>query len=460
MTLGSEQTVKSKFGLPSLTLLVIASMVGAGVFTTSGFTLAVVGTPFRVMLCWTIGSAIACCGAVAYGHLARIIPQSGGEYLYLSRHVHPFAGFLAGWVSLVAGFSGAIATAAVAFEAYAVPTEIRPQWLYPDVVAICVVLSCGLAHGLRQSWGTSIQNGVVVIKLLCLAAFVLLALEKMPENIGRLARTVDNPQGMELWTAIATSVVWISLSYAGFNAAIYVASESKEAVRNVPRALLFGTIGVTVLYLILNLIFVTSADSKSLEWQEDVAAIAAGSIGGRNLEGLVRAAISLGLLSSVSGMIMSGPRVYSKMADDGVFPKSLRAASQGIPKSVGLQTLIAVGLILVQRVLVTQGLSQNSLLGLLKFLGTTLSITSACCAATIFLPSARRAAEGLSVPVAVAAGLYVTATLTAVILLIMSHEVEGQPRGLWHLTGATVTFASGAAAYLIFRRRHLHESDA
>ena len=135
MSASDAETTKKPFGFASLTLLVIASMVGVGVFTTSGFTLAAVGSPSRTLLCWCIGGTIALAGAVSYGRLARLLPESGGEYLYLSRNVHPSAGFVAGWVSLTAGFSGAIATAAVAFEQYAVPESIRPAALPPDLGA-------------------------------------------------------------------------------------------------------------------------------------------------------------------------------------------------------------------------------------------------------------------------------------------------------------------------------------
>lgn len=451
MSDGTREAQRSTFGPASLTLLVVASMVGAGVFTTSGFTLGVVGSPARVMLCWVIGGHIAISGAIAYGRLARIVPESGGEYLYLNRHLHPFAGFLAGWVSLTAGFSGAIATAAVAFEAYAVPEGLRPSWLPPDSIAITVVIVCGLLHGRWQRNGRMIQNAVVCLKIVCLAIFLIYGLSRLPDNAHRLAIPAQEPHGVQLWYAVATSVVWISLSFAGFNAAVYVASESSEARQNVPRALLWGTFAVTLLYLALNLVFVTATEPASLEWQEDVAALAANALGGPAFETLIRIAVALGLLSSVSGMVLSGPRVYSRMADDGVFPAAFRADRDGIPKSVAMQTMIAVVLILVQRGLVSAGVLSSSLLGLLIYLGTTLSISSAFCVATLFLPSVRGKMDRASVGNDLAAGVYVLATLAAVVLLVVSHEVDGQWKGLHHLTGALLTLGSGIVAWFVFR---------
>ncbi|MEQ9406641.1 MAG: APC family permease [Fuerstiella sp.] len=445
---------RKTYGLPTLTMLVIASMVGTGVFTTSGFTLGAVGSPLRVMLCWTIGGVIAICGAVGYGRLAGLLPESGGEYLYLSRHVHPLAGFLAGWVSLTAGFSGAIATAAVGFESYAIPETARPHWLPPDTIAVVVVVLCGLLHGVEKVWGKYFQNAVVLIKVVALAAFVALVVVRIPEHPWQLHQmSPDAPGGFKLVTAIATSVVWISLSYAGFNAAIYVASESFEARRVVPQALLLGTVAVVVLYLVLNLIFVTSTTAEQLVWKEDIAAVAAHAIGGRHMELLVRCAVALGLLSSVSGMVLTGPRVYSQMADDGVFPELFRADRQGISKSIALQTAIAVGLILLQRVLVSQGWLESSLLGLLIYLSTTLSLTSACCVATLFLPSVRHADPDRSARHTLAAAVYVVATLLAMVLLMISHQQDGQTQGVWHLTGAAATFATGIIAWFVVGRR-------
>jgi amino acid transporter len=442
-----EANRRSSYGMTTLTLLVIASMVGAGVFTTSGFTLGAVGSPFRVLVCWALGGAIAICGAIAYGRLAKLMPESGGEYLYLSTHVHPLVGFLAGWVSLTAGFSGAIATAAVAFERYALPESLRPDWLPPDAAAILLVVFCGLAHGWHPFTGKLLQNFVVTLKLLTLLVFGTLVVLKLGTHTWHLVPA--EPPSEDLWqttVSMATSLVWISLSYAGFNAAIYVASESRQAQRNVPSALLLGTVLVTVLYLALNAVFVTSVPMEDLIWQEPVAAIAAQAIGGNRLELLLRVAVSLGLLSSVLGMIMTGPRVYSKMADDGVFPRPFSASSGGVPRSIMLQTAIAVGLILLQQLLVATEVLSSSLLGLLTYLGTTLSLTSAACVATLFLPKVRRQSPSAWY-VHPAAAVYVLATGASIVLLMLSHEVDGHSRGLWHLTGAAITFATGCVAW-------------
>lgn len=442
------------FGVVSLTLLVVAGMIGSGVFTTSGFTLAAVGTPARVMICWLAGGLIAMAGAISYGQLARLLPESGGEYLYLSRHVHPLAGFLAGWVSLIAGFSGAIAIAAVAFERYALPDHLRPSFLPADTLAIGLILVCGLMHGSSVRGGSRVHNLIVVVKILALLGFLLVAATSIRSHTWHWRSqvgTVDD--GNIPWGSMAVSVVWISLSYAGFNAAIYVTSESRQAQSTIPRALIFGTIAVTVLYLLLNLVFVTAQPPTELAGQRDVAAIAANAIGGPSLEWLVRVAICLGLVSSVSGMTVAGPRVYAKMAEDRVFPQWFRQPHRAIRRSVGLQIGISILLILTQRLLVTAGWLESSLQGLLDYLGTTLSLTSACCVATLLLPSVRAADSGRSRMVTAAAVLYVAGTLTAIVLMLTHHTIDGQRQTLQHLSGTALTIVSGGALWTILRRR-------
>ncbi|MCP4507113.1 MAG: APC family permease [Fuerstiella sp.] len=312
-----------------------------------------------------------------------------------------------------------------------------------------VVVLCGATHGLKALAGKRFQNGVVCIKLVALATFLAIVSLKLFSHPWQFAAVDDGPdRPWDMITAVATSLVWISLSYAGFNAAVYVASESTQASRSVPKALLVGTGGVTLLYLALNLIFVTSTTPDHLMWQEAVAAIAAQAIGGDGLELLIRSAVALGLLSSVSAMIMSGPRVYSKMADDGVFPGTLSAARGGIPKSVALQTGIAVALIVLQRILVDVGALRSSLLGLLIYLGTTLSLSSASCVATLFLPRVRRQHTVRPTFFQNTVSLiYVLATIGSVILLVCTHQNDGQYVGWWHLTGAAVTLITGLVAW-------------
>ena len=274
-----------RFGLLTLVGLVVANMIGAGVFTTSGFALADLGTPDRVMLAWLTGGLLAVCGALSYGALVRRMTESGGEYLFLSRAIHPAAGFVAGWVSLLAGFTGAIALAATALEAYLLPAGTRPGWIPEDAVALTVVFAAGALHVGKVGVGAGVQNALVIVKLIMIGAITVYAWSKLSTGAvpaGTSLAIGDGAVSVFEWSAFAVSLMWISLSYSGFNAAVYIAGEARDAKRQVPRALILGTVVVTVVYLALNALFVYGAPSSAIAGHEDVAARALTPLTGAN----------------------------------------------------------------------------------------------------------------------------------------------------------------------------------
>ncbi len=358
----------------TLTGLVIASMIGAGVFTTSGFALADVGTPQRVLAAWLISGGIAVCGALSYGALAQRITLSGGEYVFLSRVIHPVAGFLAGWISLLAGFTGGIAFAATAFEVYVMPDTIRPSWLPADSLAIALVVVCGLVHGLRKQQGIVSHNIVVVLKLVLLVAFLGYAAFAFASGTWQGLAPSASPVPPFSFSAFALTLMWMSLSYSGFNAAVYVAGEAHDAATNVSRAMVLGTLLVTVLYFALNGVFVYAPTPAAITGRLDVAAHAAAVLGGWWLEAGVRTIIVLALISSVSAMTLSGPRVYAQMAHDGVLPRGLRMRGDVPHAAVALQVGLACVVILLA------GLQE-----LLSYLGFILSISTAATVASLFV---------------------------------------------------------------------------
>ena len=299
-------------------------MIGAGVFTTSGFSFADLGNRQYVMLAWLIGGVIAICGAISYGQLAQRIAESGGEYLFLSRLVHPAVGFVAGWVSLLAGFTGAIAFAATAFEFYAVPNSIRPDWLRPGLIGVATIVFFGIVHSTVLKTGVAMQNIVVVLKLALLTGFIAIAFASFPNGWEGMT-TQTAPVPFSIYT-FASTLVWISLSYSGFNAAVYITGEVNHPKRNVPRALLLGTLITSVFYFTLNFIFLYAAKPDQIRAAQEIAAVASHAIGGNALATLIRVIVSFALLSSVSSMVLAAPRVYAKMANDGVFPKLFNAS--------------------------------------------------------------------------------------------------------------------------------------
>lgn len=426
------------FGLFSATALVVANMVGAGIFTTSGFALADLGSRPRVMAAWVIGGVIALCGAVSYGGLVRRMTVSGGEYLFLSRVIHPAVGFLAGWVSLLAGFTGAIAFAATVFETYVVPEATRPVWLPAGVVGIVAIVVCALAHGIVVRHGVRAQNAIVVLKLLFIAGFVVFAAVRLG-GTGWPGLAEPGPTAAFSLTSFAVSLVWISLSYSGFNAAVYIAGEIRDAPRTVPRALWLGTTVVALGYLVLNAVFVYAPSPGDVAGRPDVAAAAASALGGDALSTTLRIVISLALLSSVSSMIVIGPRVYAQMARDGVFPKFFAIPEGGEGSRAPLASIALQGL-LASLIVMFSGLGS-----LLSYLGLVLSMSAAGAVACLFVLRRREGAAavaGIGYPWVPA--IFVVATLVLGLLSAVQRP--------WEWVAAIVTLLSGLVAYRIFRR--------
>ena len=307
-------------------------MIGTGVFTTSGFLLADLKSPWTVLAAWAVGGLIAALGALCYGALARRLPESGGEYFFLSRTLHPAAGVAAGWVSLLVGFSAPLAAAAFAFGEYARPwlPGIQVKWMGSALIALFAALHA--AHVQRGAW---VQNAAVILKVLLIGVFVVFGLSRLhqQEALGPSTHAVSD---------FAIALVWVSFSYSGWNAAIYLGGEVRHPERNLPLSLLLGTGLVTLLYLALNAVFEFSTAPASLAGKLEVGRIAAEAMGGPRLADACTALVALVLISSVSSLIMAGPRVYARMAQDGFLPRWL-ASTAGPPRAaILLQTALAL----------------------------------------------------------------------------------------------------------------------
>lgn len=451
------------FGTATLTCLVVANMIGAGVFTTSGFTVETLGSRWLAWVAWWIGGGIAICGAIGYGRLIDRFPESGGEYVFLSRAIHPLVGYLGGWVSLIAGFSGAIALAATGMVAYLLPSTTPYSPWHRDLLASVVILLAALLHGVRVPWGATAQNLVVWLKLILLTVFLAAAgshalnresPSRMDAGVERGLAAASSPgvdregprpqRDQDLhqpvssldWSAMATSLVWISLSYSGFNAAVYVAEEAAGSVR---QASLLGTLLVTILYLALNAAFLGSVPAALIVGQPDIATIVAREIGGRTLETCVQITIVLALWTSVSSMMMAGPRVLAKMADDGHLPTALRFRGEAPRMAMLLQYTLALLFVWL-----------TSLRDLLAYLGLTLSISAAITVACGLWVSTKEShrfpAPGQQPPwlVRLEAGWWFSLIYVVATLSIAAVSTWHSPR---QAVASLLTFAAGVAMY-------------
>ncbi len=418
---------RRRLGVGSAGALVVANMIGVGVFTTSGFALADLHRPGLVMAAWCVGGLLAMCGALSYGALARQIPVSGGEYTLLSRTLHPLAGFLAGWVSLLAGFTAPIAAAGLGLQAYLAESfglASRPEW-----IGTVAILLAGLMHGLRLREGVVLQNLAVGLKLVAIAVFVGLGVIWMPDVSGS-----EVPASAVEISAFAVTLVWISFSYSGWNAAVYVAGEVRDPDRNLHRSLVLATGLVTILYLGLNAVFLYSAPVSELAGKAEVGAIAAEAIGGPGLRRAISVLVALALFTSISSMIMAGPRVYAQMAEDGLFPRLFRGGSEVPGAAVALQ----VGLAIV--VLWSSGLVQ-----LLGYIGFTLGLSAAATVIGLFVLRRRLGPDRVPIPgYPWIPGVFVVATLSIAAFMLYREPAQA---GL-----GILTVGAGLPLYWLLRR--------
>jgi basic amino acid/polyamine antiporter, APA family len=336
----------SSVSLLVATAIVVADMVGVGVFTSLGFQVKDIPSGFSILLLWTVGGVVALCGVFSYGELGAMFPRSSGEYNFLKRAFHPAFGFVAGWVSATVGFAAPVALAAMAFGEYG--KSILPN-APPIALAIGVVWLVSLVQltGVRHS-GT-FQLIATILKVLLIIAFLLAGFA-----IGTPQPISFAPQASDFAfiasAPFAISLVFVMYSFSGWNAATYIIGEMRLPERNLPRAMLAGTLIVMVLYVALNAVFLHTAPISNLAGQLDVARISGsyifGEFGGR----IVSAMICFGLISSISAMMWIGPRVMMTMGEDiPALRVFARRSTSGAPAYAILFQLAVASLMLFTR---------------------------------------------------------------------------------------------------------------
>ena len=352
-----------RLGAITATLLVVANMIGTGVFTTTGFLIRDLQSAPAVLLGWLVGGLLALCGALCYAELVAALPRNGGEYQLLGRIYHPAAGFVAGWISLVVGFSAPIAAAAIAFGRYL--AALLPG-VPPMVAALVLIAALSTLHALHVVAGGRVQNVFTALKLLLILVFAVGGL--IVGDAGQALAAGARPLGeTALSPEFAIGLIFIAFAYSGWNGAAYLASEVRRPGRTLPLALIVGTLIVAALYLALNWAFLASAPASELAGKVEVGHVAATRLFGEGAGSLVSGLVALALVSSVSAMIMAGPRVYHAMGED--HPRlgwlNNRTRHGGPAAAVVLQAVIAA-IMVVSMTFET----------LLTYIGFTLSISA------------------------------------------------------------------------------------
>jgi basic amino acid/polyamine antiporter, APA family len=315
-----------RLGLFSGMGMVIANMIGAGVFISTGY-MAQALTPMQILLAWVIGAFLALAGARAYAGIAQIVPQSGGEYRYLSNLVHPALGYLAGWASLLLGFSAPVAIDAMAAGAFA---NTLAAGINPKLFAALLILLLTGVHAIGLRFSVTTQNILVFIKIILVVGFMVVGLAG-GHNSWPAWQPPSHSSGFPLGPFMQ-NLFYIAFAFSGWNAAVYAASEFKNPKRDVPRAMIIGCGLVGVLYLLVNWVFVANLTPEQCKvvFTYETARVTLGHLIMKNVVGEFGAACMsilaiIAFISAISAMTFLGPRVYAAMARDGFLPKILQA---------------------------------------------------------------------------------------------------------------------------------------
>ena len=303
-------TKPNSIGLSTATFIVVANMIGVGIFTSLGFQLVDTINTWSILILWVLGALMALCGALSYAELGTHWVRSGGEYHFLTKAFHPLLGYLSGWVSLTIGFSAPVALSAMAMGEY-----IGPYLGVPDMVlAFLTILAISFLHSISIKKSSTIQNLTTLLKILLILLFLYFGLTKTPLESAFLW---DQSWKEEIiLPAFAVSYVYVTFSFSGWNAAAYIVGEIREAHKNLPRALLLGTLLVSVVYVLLTLVFLRQNPLEDIQGELEIGRVTAISLFGDQGGELISFGIALMLISSISAMVWAGPRVTQVMAED------------------------------------------------------------------------------------------------------------------------------------------------
>jgi APA family basic amino acid/polyamine antiporter len=362
------ESAGNKFAYSTVTAVVIANMIGTGVFTSLGFQLLELRSGFVLLTLWAVGGLVALCGAMSYAELGAALPRSGGEYNFLSRIYHPGFGFVSGFVSATIGFAAPTALAAMTFAAYT--TSVLPQTVDERVekaIAMALVLAMTIVHSGSRRQSGGLQAVFTLLKVLLILAFCLAALLLVNEPQPLTFLPVSGDGQLLASGAFAISLIYVSYAYTGWNAATYLSSELENPQRDLPRILFAGTAVVTLLYIALNFVFLRVTSMDAMRGEIEIGFIAAESAFGASGGRFAGLALALLLISTVSAMTLAGPRVLQVIGEDFAALKYLSHTNkEGLPYfAIRTQSILAIVFIL------TSGFES-----ILVFAGFTLALNS------------------------------------------------------------------------------------
>jgi basic amino acid/polyamine antiporter, APA family len=418
--------------------LVVASMVGAGVFLSTGYMAQQMG-PGLILLSWVLGGIMALSGALAYAGIARVVPRSGGEYRFLSELAHPALGYLAGWGSLLFGFAGPMVICALAAGSF-VLRLFPSESVRPGHIGALLIILLTVVHASRLDPSRRVQNWLVALNGLLLIGFVAVGFiwgrHDWPTWVPPKA-----PAGFPA-QPFAVGLLFIAYAFSGWNAAIYAADEFRRPERDVPRAMLVGGVAIAILYMAVNWVLVANVTPTEAQavFSYETSRVTLGHVVMQGLIGeagarAMSALIALVLIGTISAMLFAGPRTYAVMAQDGFLPRIFVGRAGAPPR----------GAVVLQGSLALLILSTQSLQNIMKGVGALLTLMSALTALCLFRAARRpglpRWLRLVGLPAAAFYGLCAAAMLYVGV-------VAGENRLV-----PTLAFAAMAlGAYLVTRR--------
>jgi APA family basic amino acid/polyamine antiporter len=431
--------LRRELGLSDATLLCVASVIGSGIFLTPGEIASLLPHPGLILLVWSAGGVLSLAGALANAELGAMYPHAGGDYVYLREAFSPFSGFLMGWVSFLAIFTGTVATLAAGFgEALSPMLGLGEAGKLAVALAVTFAASLLNVVGVRDS--ARFNNATALLKVGALAALVLLA-PFSPAGSGANLRPLVGGTGDISLASFGLALSPVLFSYLGWNSAVYVASEIHDPQRNVPRSLFLGLAICIAVYLVVNVVYlyaIPATEMRGLGNAGEAAALALfGPVSGRVLAFFVLGSI----LGTLNATILVGPRIAYAMALDERFfvgVDLVHARFQTPHVAIWMQAGVAAALLLVLR-------SFPSVLGF-----TTFAIVVATIADTLALYTLRRKRPEMPRPYRAWGYPWVPAVYLVANALVAVALVRGAPL---ETLGCVLVIASGVPFYWTFKRR-------
>lgn len=448
----AANNLQRNLGLFPATNIVVANMIGAGIFTTSGLLMAGLNDPLLMLALWFAGGVIALCGALSYGELGASMPGSGGEYHFLSELYHPIFGFLSGWVSFTVGFSAPIAASAMGFSEYfcralpAIPVWFEVAGIMDPAatktaLSISVILIFTSIHYFGLKYGALVQNILTIIKVALIVFLLLAGFLAGDGNISNFEADTGVSGGFGGLKTIGLSLMWIMFAYSGWNASTYLGAEIRDPAKTLPLSLIAGTGIVMLLYLGLNALYIYSIDPDDMKGVISVGGLAMGNLFGKSADVLFSLLIAFALFSSLSAFIIIGPRVYYAMAKDGLFFKSVSKLHPRfhVPSnSIILQGAIAVIMAL-----------SGSFEQVLTFMGFSLGLFPILTVAGVYRLRKKSPFAPRLPGYPYSQIVYVTTGVLILFLAFFERPLESSI--------ALLTVAAGVPAYYLFRKQTRNE---